>query len=54
MISYPADAISVQGEGSAVLRGDALDACALSCLPAGRFTKRRVVDFKRDGAMRCR
>jgi hypothetical protein len=26
----------------------------LSCLPAGRFTKRRVVDFKRDGAMRCR
>jgi hypothetical protein len=54
MISYPADAISVRGERNAVLHRAALDACALSRLPAGRFTKRRVVDFKRDGAMRCR
>jgi hypothetical protein len=54
MISYPADAISVQGERNAVLRREALNACTLPCLPAGRFTKRRVVDFKRDGAMRCR
>jgi hypothetical protein len=54
MISYPAGAISVQGQGTAVLRRAALNACALSRLPAGRFTKRRVVDLKRDGAMRCR
>jgi hypothetical protein len=54
MISYPIDAISVRGERSAVLRRDALNACALSRLSARRFTKRRAVDFKRDGAMRCR
>jgi hypothetical protein len=54
MISYLADAISVRGERDAVLRRDALNACVLSSPSARRFTKRRAVDFKRDGAMRCR
>jgi hypothetical protein len=50
MINYLADAISVRGERDAVVRRDALNAC----VSTRRFTKRRVVDFKRDGAMRCR
>jgi hypothetical protein len=54
MISYLTDATSVRGERSAVLRRDALNACALSRLSAGRFAKRRVDDLQRDGAMRCR
>jgi hypothetical protein len=53
MISYSADMIGVRGEGSAALRHAALHACALSRLSTSRFTKRRAVDFKRDGAMRC-
>jgi hypothetical protein len=54
MINYWSDAISVRGERNAVLRRAALNACALSRLSTRRFTKRRAVDFKRDGAMRCR
>jgi hypothetical protein len=54
MINYSADVIGVRGERNAALRRAALNACALSRLPARRFTKRRAVDFKRDGAMRCR
>jgi hypothetical protein len=50
MINY----FSVQGERNAVLRRDALNACALSRLSTHRFTKRRAVDFKRDRATRCR
>jgi hypothetical protein len=53
MINYAADTISGRGERNVVLRRDALNACALSRLSTRRFTKRRAVDFKRDGAMRC-
>jgi len=54
MISYLTDAISVRGERNAVLHRAALNNCSLSRLSARRFTRRRAVDFKRDGAMRCR
>jgi len=54
MISYSADVISVRGERNATLRRAPLNACALSRLPTCRFAKRRAVDFKRAGAMRCR
>ncbi len=54
MISYWADGIGVRGERSAVLRRATSNACAFSRLSARRFTRRRAVDFKRDGAMRCR
>jgi hypothetical protein len=54
MINYSAGVLSVRGESNAVSRRDALSACALSCLPTRRFTKRRAVDLKRDVAVRCR
>jgi hypothetical protein len=42
------------GERNAVFRRDTLSACAMPRLSTRRFTRRRAVDFKRDGAMRCR
>jgi hypothetical protein len=53
MISYSADMVGVRGERNTVLRRAGQHARALPRLSTGRFTKRRAVDFKRDGAMRC-
>jgi len=54
MINYAAGAIGGRGERNVVLRRDALNAGVLPHRSTRRFTRRRAVDFKRDGAMRCR
>jgi hypothetical protein len=54
MINYSAGMIGVRGDRNAVLRRDALNACALSRLSTRRFAKRRTVGVRRGGAMCCR